>query len=480
MADRSSTPLPFSGDFPLKLFTFAFVLSIATTSLTLWQARAMSEQAEDLALRHVQLTTRIGEVMLDDEVLTMSARLCASTSDFGYERRYDEFDLALIADLEAVRSVVPAAEIADLVAQTDTANERLVAIEREAFRLTHAGRGQEALRSLLSDEYARLKAKYAQGMLETTAAADRTFAQEYDRLKGRALWFTAGNLLGIAALLVAWVAALRSARTWIAMRAAAETTRARHLEGISREKDEFLATINHSLKTPLHHVLGFGDLLRTGRVGALSPVQQEFVGNMCDAASTQLSLVNTLIELTQVQSRSEQLDLQPLSPPLLLEALAEEHHAHACAAGVAIKVDPGSVNGKVTLNQTIVLRVLRIFITNACQFTPKGGRVTLAARRMTRPNPATGEDSVYPEGVVFSVTDTGMGITPEVIARLFRPFTQGDGRLARSHQGTGISLTLARKLAEEHGGECSVTSTVDAGSTFSLWVPLQSNAECIP
>ena len=463
--------------FPLALFVVAFVASISTTLLMMWQAHRNVESAKVLSDQHVTLTDRVGKIMQYDEVLTMSARQCAATGDFAYERRYDEFDPKLAAEIEALRGFIPSVEIAGLVGATDEANTGLIAIERQAFLLAHEGRGQEGLTLLEGKEYGRLKGVYARGMTGTTDAAKRVIDGEYRQLRERGQWFAIGSSIGVGALIIAWVAAMRSARAWVALRARVEQERYQQLEAIGREKDEFLATVSHSLKTPLNHILGFAGLLKEGRVGNLSPKQQEFVEDIFVAGSGELAVVDSLIELAEVQASKVPLRTTAQDPRAAVDVLVRNHQGQARLAGVALAIEIDGDLGTVPLDERIVGRILGILLDNALRFTPAGGTVTLAARRVTRADVEAPIQSQSADYLELTVRDTGPGIAPEVLRRLFRPFVQGDGRLARSHQGTGIGLTLARKLAELHRGWCGVRSELGAGATFFVWLPAEAGVE---
>ncbi len=464
------TPVP-TRSFPLALFVVAFVVSISTTCLMLWQSREIGARAEELEALHVDLTEHVGSIMQYDEVLTMSARLCAATGDFAYEKRYDEFDPKLVENIDALRSFVPTVELEQLVASTDEANARLVSIEREAFALTHKDLGRDAILLLASSEYGRLKDLYAAGMQGTTDAAERVIAGEYRSLRQRENVLAIGSAIGVLALIVAWIAAVRAANAWIAMRAQAESDRYMQLEAVGREKDEFLATISHSFKTPLNHILGFAELLKDGRVGHLSTKQQEFVEDIFTAGSGQLSSVDALIELAEVQASKVSLKATSQDPRTVLEAVVRAHQSRLKGAGLTFEFSVANDLDPIPLDTKVVSRIIGILLDNACRFTEAGGKVTLAARRVSRLEVPAWVSADADHYLEVTVEDNGAGIPPDVLRRLFRPFIQGDGRLARTHQGTGISLTLLKKLAELHGGGCAVESEEGTGSRFFIWLP---------
>lgn len=200
--------------FPLRIFAATFLVSMMITVFSGWQFWQIHNQAAEMARKHISLTENVGRIMLFDEVLTMSARMAAASGDLSYEKRYDQFDPQLMRAIEAVRAILPQAEIAAFVKETDDANLALVKMERQAFAWAHQGKRQEAMVLLASAEYMRLKKVYADGMQKTAKAVNELIERENQRLHYRSLWLVAAGALGLMALLVAWMFAIRSARNW--------------------------------------------------------------------------------------------------------------------------------------------------------------------------------------------------------------------------------------------------------------------------
>ncbi|TAJ75987.1 MAG: response regulator [Gallionellaceae bacterium] len=215
-------PLSSKQAFPLRIFATAFVVSMLIIILGGWQSWQMHQHSEEMSARHIALTEDIGRIMLFDEVLTMSARMTAATGDFSYEKKYDQFDPQLTAEIDKVRTLLPQSEIAPFVGETDAANTALVEMERQAFALTHQGRRQEATALLSGDEYMRLKKIYAGGMEKTVNAANALIEREARHFRFLSRWLAAASAVCILALLVAWFFANRSARSWAAERREAE------------------------------------------------------------------------------------------------------------------------------------------------------------------------------------------------------------------------------------------------------------------
>ncbi len=208
--------------FPLRLFAFAFVISVLTAVFSGWQSWQMHHSFQEMSSKHIALTEDVGRIMLFDEVLTMSARMAAATGDLNYEKRYDQFDPQLTTEIDEVRAILPQAEIAGFVGETDEANLALVKMERQAFALTHQGRRQEAMALLTSAEYIRLKKVYAGGMEKTVNAATGLIERETRHFLYLSLWLAAASAVSILVLLTTWFFAVRSARGWDAERREAQ------------------------------------------------------------------------------------------------------------------------------------------------------------------------------------------------------------------------------------------------------------------
>ncbi len=235
----------------------------------------------------------------------------------------------------------------------------------------------------------------------------------------------------------------------------------RDLERADRLKTEFLANMSHELRTPLNAVIGFSQLLEQQYFGELNDKQLEYVHEIEGAGGHLLDLINDILDLSKIEAGRMELELEVLNLEDLLESCARLVRERAVRAGLdlTLEVVPGlSVSGdKRKLKQVIVN-----LLSNAVKFTPSGGRVTLKAHPLRR-----GAD-VRDGDVEISVEDTGIGIPLEDQDRLFTPFTQVDGSLARRHEGTGLGLALSKRLTELHGGVIEVRSTPGQGSTFSL------------
>ncbi len=235
------------------------------------------------------------------------------------------------------------------------------------------------------------------------------------------------------------------------------------LERANQAKSEFLANMSHELRTPLNAIIGFSQMLQMQTFGPLAPKQERYVGNIQAAGVHLLNLVNDILDLARVEAGRLELRLEAtaLSPAIAQALDGVRPLAEKKALALACEVDtdlPPLWADPVRLHQ-----ILSNLLSNAVKFTPEGGRVTVRATRGRAPADACLE---------VSVQDTGSGIAPEDLGRLFRKFEQLDAGAAKAHQGTGLGLALTRRLVELHGGTIAAHSAgLGQGSTFTVRLP---------
>jgi PAS domain S-box-containing protein len=225
----------------------------------------------------------------------------------------------------------------------------------------------------------------------------------------------------------------------------------------SRMKSEFLANMSHELRTPLNSIIGFAELLYDGEVGPTLPRQQEFLGDILSSGRHLLQLINDVLDLAKVEAGK--MEFHP--EPLLLETVVAEVSSilRHTASGKRIRIETDLQVTEVVLDSGRLKQVLYNYLSNALKFTPEGGRVIVRAR---------------PEkNDMFSleVEDTGIGIAPDDLSRLFIEFQQLDAGAAKKHGGTGLGLALTRRLVEAQGGLVTVRSQPDQGSVFGAVLP---------
>ena len=256
------------------------------------------------------------------------------------------------------------------------------------------------------------------------------------------------------------------------------------LEAASRMKSEFVANMSHELRTPLNAILGFSELLKDGIAGDMTERQRGFIGNIFTSGKHLLSLINDILDLSKVEAGKMELDLEQVEmSPLFVNSLSIVREK-AATRQIHLVLETPDELGSVLADARKVKQIIYNLLSNAVKFSSDGGRVTLRAESVARADvglltgPRTGRafplaDSDFPTFLKVSVTDTGIGISPEGLARLFTPFSQIDSGLSRKFEGTGLGLAMVKLLAELHGGSVAVESALGEGSTFTVWLPLR-------
>jgi signal transduction histidine kinase/CheY-like chemotaxis protein/CHASE3 domain sensor protein len=254
------------------------------------------------------------------------------------------------------------------------------------------------------------------------------------------------------------------------LRASSEEIAAKNLqlEQASRMKSEFLANMSHELRTPLNAIIGFSEILKDGLMGDLSEQQKDGVSDIFNSGKHLLALINDILDLSKIEAGKMKINFDPLSISPLVQASLQVVREQAMAQGLHISVEVDEELDEIWLDEIRVKQILYNLLSNAVKFTPNGGSIQVSAKKI-------GKDKVpnawFEDYLEIKVSDTGIGISEENQARLFKPFTQIDSTLARRHQGTGLGLAMVLRLAELHGGSVTLHSVIDKGSTFTVYLP---------
>ncbi len=230
-------------------------------------------------------------------------------------------------------------------------------------------------------------------------------------------------------------------------------------EAANRSKTEFLAMMSHELRTPLNAILGFSEIIRSEALGKLGAVEyREYASDIYTSGAHLLALINDLLDLAKVESGMVDLREDWIDPGEMIGDCARIIRKIEAAHGIQIKADPEPDLPRLRADKRKVNQILMNILSNAVKFTPPGKSVTVAA-------------FVEDGSVVFEVTDEGIGIAPDDIARVVEPFIQIDSALNRTYQGTGLGLPLCKQLTDLHGGSFEIKSVLNQGTTVRVTMP---------
>jgi len=262
------------------------------------------------------------------------------------------------------------------------------------------------------------------------------------------------------------------------------------LENASRMKSEFLANMSHELRTPLNAIIGFSEVLKDGLIGDISDQQRGFIGDIFNSGKHLLSLINDILDLSKVEAGKMMLDLEPVEVFSLFANSLSIVREKAATRNVRLSMDAPEQLGPIETDARKLKQIVYNLLSNAVKFSNEGGQVILRASRVPRGEVGqlsglrTGRsfplaESDFDEFIEVSVTDSGIGISPDGLEELFKPFSQIDSGLARKFEGTGLGLAMVKLLAELHGGSVAVESAVGDGSCFKVWLPLRPPKEMV-
>jgi signal transduction histidine kinase len=228
----------------------------------------------------------------------------------------------------------------------------------------------------------------------------------------------------------------------------------------SKTKSEFLANMSHELRTPLNAIIGFSEVLLEPVFGVLTEKQQSYVNDVLDSGRHLLSLINDILDLAKIEAGKMEFEPEKVDLSKLLSSSLRLVAERATKHQIALSLENAENLTWITADQRKLKQLIFNLLSNSVKFTPDGGKVGI--RTWTK------EDSV-----VVSVWDTGIGIPASEHLKIFQDFYQVGNNMVKSHQGTGLGLSLVRKIAELHGGKVWVESEEGTGSQFFVELPQQ-------
>ena len=253
-------------------------------------------------------------------------------------------------------------------------------------------------------------------------------------------------------------------------------------EAGNRAKTEFIANMSHEVRTPLNSIIGFSEILLDGLSGGLSGKQREYAGYVLDCGRSLRDLILNVLAFSEAESGRMELRMNRFLLRDMLYAAAAMVREQALRNAITLTVAlESAAEREIEADADKVQQALFQLLSNAVKFTPAGGSVHVHARRVSslesqvsslNLRPETRNSQLDSDFMEIAVVDTGIGIKPQDLPRLFTAFTQLEAPITKKFSGTGLGLALAKKIAELHGGSIGVESEYGKGSTFTFMLPL--------
>lgn len=229
-------------------------------------------------------------------------------------------------------------------------------------------------------------------------------------------------------------------------------------EEANEAKSKFLANMSHELRTPLNAIIGFSEVMGSGMFGPLgSPKYQEYCADILTSGQYLLDVINDVLDMSKIEAGRLTLDIETLDlAPVLAESLRVVS-GRADEKRLALRADIGSAI-ELAADRRAMKQIVVNLLSNAVKFTPDGGHVSLRGRR-------------HGDHIVLTIADDGIGIPPEALSKLGRPFEQVESQLTKTYQGSGLGLAIAKSLATLHGGSLRLRSTPGKGTVVMVRLP---------
>ena len=231
----------------------------------------------------------------------------------------------------------------------------------------------------------------------------------------------------------------------------------------NQAKSNFLAVMSHELRTPLNAIGGYVQLLDMGVHGPITDAQREALGRIDRSERHLLRLINQVLNLSRIEAGRVDYVMETVSLSQVVANTVPMVEPQLMAKGLQLEL-AAAADVQASADRDKVQQILLNLLTNATKFTPKGGRIRVDA------------GTVSPSSVFLRVTDTGQGIPPDMVEKVFEPFVQVDSSRSRAVEGTGLGLAISRDLARGMGGDLRAESVLGEGSMFQLELPRASPA----
>ena len=433
----------------------AMVLIALASAATTW---IVGQRIRTITNSQISVLMASERLQHQSELLELSARMAIATGDERYAERYGKIQPELRRTLSELQKAIQLPENRATFAAVDAAEREISAIEYGALDLAVSDRRAEAQQLLEQGRYSQLVSGYRRNLLKIEGRS-RGYVDATRRESNRYLTINfATSMVGLLLIGLAWFVVVRPARTWARQLADAR----RRAESATRAKSDFLAMMSHEIRTPLNSVIGFADLLLTDP--AIQSAQRRQVELIQGAGTMLLTVVNDALDFSKIEAGRIELAPEPFALETLIDNSVSIVRGTAETKGLELRVDVDPCLSPYFLgDETRLRQVVLNLLNNAVKFTAHG-LIALTVRKEREEGDR--------ERLRFTVTDTGVGIGADNQKNLFKPFSQADASITRRFGGTGLGLTITKRLVELMGGEIGFHSKEGSGSSFWFCVTL--------
>ncbi len=448
--------------FPVKTLLIAMVATLLTLiwlGVASFNGYSILQNSLD---RDIHIAELRGSILHLDEVLTMSARMAAVTSDKKWIERYNHYEPILEQSIKRAILLAPEAYQGDAAERTDKANIELVAMERKAFALVLENKLQEAQQLLASDEYENHKNIYKSGMDDFARLLNESASKNLAEGAKNSYYILINIGFVSVFLCLIWLLVLKHLRSW------KRDVEAAHLavEQANQTKAEFLYSITHELRTPMHAILRFSengiDESKSGKRGQL----QEYFEDIHLSGKRLTRLVDNLLDMSKIEVGKVQLHFEEGSVTNAVEHALKEVSILSNDKDLSFIFKKTDDLPEVWFDQDKIIQVIINLISNAIKFSPKGGVITVSAEVSS-----IGNDNIG-TAVKLSVADEGEGVHQDEIGIIFEKYTQSSLN-KRKEKGAGLGLAISKQVVELHNGYIWAENKPEGGgAVFSFTIPL--------
>ena len=230
------------------------------------------------------------------------------------------------------------------------------------------------------------------------------------------------------------------------------------LKNLNKMKSDFISAVSHELRTPLTSIKGYASILMAGKLGDVLPAQKERLEKIDKHSNSLVHLINNLLDIARIESGKVQMDMKDISLKEILDSIVDIITPQVKEKNVSLKVTSNTKFDKIKADQIQLERALLNLLSNAVKFTPEKGRVLIDIQEKDN-------------DIQFSIEDTGIGIPPQDIPKVFQEFFRADNALDQKIKGSGLGLSLVKKIVEAHKGKIWFNTELGKGTRFTFTLP---------